>query len=845
MAITKVTGHVIDPITNITSHNINSSGIITATRFDGPIGAGLTDGNFSGIITSTQLNVTGVGTFNGIGVTSLNVSGVSTFTGVVNANGNIELADNVRIRLGTSNDLQIWHSGSESFISDAGTGGITMYADHLKVQSPSAENIIVGTQNSSVDLYYDNTKRLATTNTGAIITGICTATDFSGAAGGAADFPNGLTGTTGTFSGNVTVGGVLTYEDVTNIDSLGIVTARTGIKVLAGGINAVGVVTATSFAGDGSALTGIAGTAHVRTASLTVSGVSTFSELVKFDANVSSTPSASGNVHIYRHDNKLKVCGASGIQFEEGGFTRWHITNGALHPHGTTYNNLGNTSNLVGNVYIADNKKIYLGSDQDTEIYHTGSAQYITNTTGNLVLDNSSGVDMYINSGNDIYIRPQGTENGIKVIGDGAVELYHNGSTYTTPKIKTSTTGVTVDGEVAATQDYPNFRPTLDFNFAATKTLDPRITYYRTGPASYVNEFGKVVLVGDNAPRFDHDLETRESKGLLIEESRTNFMKYSDEFAIDHGQTGGNWDDIAGGSTWTRVSDTTETKDPAGTYHASKLTHNSGNVLRGYWYSGAADGAVSKTFSVYLKRATSNATNVTIDIGDTSSTTCVLTDEWKRFSVTTSSAGNGNFVDFGATNGRAFYAWGCQIEAGGFSTSYIPTSTAAATRGNEYAVIDGEDFTDFYNPVESSVLAVGTMHRPAASQGQLNIFHIGDDNEDGHGVFREHGTKDVWYHIRNGNSTPSGGNLNPSGFGDWDEGEEARIAIAFKDGDQAISVNGGNQITATVTSNYPTANITKMWIGSHGTGSFFVGTIKRIAYYPKQLSDSQLNTLTA
>jgi len=39
--------------------------------------------------------------------------------------------------------------------------------------------------------------------------------------------------------------GVLTYEDVTNVDSLGIVTARTGIKVLAGGINAVGVVTAT------------------------------------------------------------------------------------------------------------------------------------------------------------------------------------------------------------------------------------------------------------------------------------------------------------------------------------------------------------------------------------------------------------------------------------------------------------------------------------------------------------------------------------------------------------------------------------------------------------------------
>tara|TARA_B100000925_G_scaffold82268_1_gene58468 strand:- start:86 stop:910 length:825 start_codon:yes stop_codon:yes gene_type:complete len=60
-----------------------------------------------------------------------------------------------------------------------------------------------------------------------------------------------------TASGNVTIGGTLTYEDVQNIDSLGIVTARTGMKVLAGGINAVGVVTATTFSGSGANLTNL------------------------------------------------------------------------------------------------------------------------------------------------------------------------------------------------------------------------------------------------------------------------------------------------------------------------------------------------------------------------------------------------------------------------------------------------------------------------------------------------------------------------------------------------------------------------------------------------------------
>ena len=48
-------------------------------------------------------------------------------------------------------------------------------------------------------------------------------------------------------SGNVAIGGTLTYEDVTNVDAVGVVTARTGIKVLAGGVNVVGVVTATDF----------------------------------------------------------------------------------------------------------------------------------------------------------------------------------------------------------------------------------------------------------------------------------------------------------------------------------------------------------------------------------------------------------------------------------------------------------------------------------------------------------------------------------------------------------------------------------------------------------------------
>ncbi len=87
---------------------------------------------------------------------------------------------------------------------------------------------------------------------GTVVTGVVTATsftgaatgltgDFSGNAAGLSGTPNivvgSVTGTTGSFSGNVSVGGTLTYEDVNNIDSVGLITARSGIEF---GVSGVG-----------------------------------------------------------------------------------------------------------------------------------------------------------------------------------------------------------------------------------------------------------------------------------------------------------------------------------------------------------------------------------------------------------------------------------------------------------------------------------------------------------------------------------------------------------------------------------------------------------------------------
>lgn len=100
---------------------------------------------------------------------------------------------------------------------------------------------------------------------GANIVGVVTATtfvgDLTGNATGISGTPNlnaGIvTASSISINGNVSIAGTLTYEDVTNVDSIGLITARSGIQVLSGGINAVGVVTATSFVGDGAGLTGV------------------------------------------------------------------------------------------------------------------------------------------------------------------------------------------------------------------------------------------------------------------------------------------------------------------------------------------------------------------------------------------------------------------------------------------------------------------------------------------------------------------------------------------------------------------------------------------------------------
>ena len=171
-----------------------------------------------------------------------------------------------------------------------------------------------------------------TATNGLEVTGVCTATDFSGQSGGAADFPNGLTGTTATFSGNLGVGGVLTYEDVTNVDSLGVGTFRDGLRV-------TGICTATAFHGDGSALTGVS--VGITTEAITPSGITTHLLLNSADdhkvlATGNVTIDVTGGTEADSHTIRIENVGVATVgfstafKFPSGGTPTLPTSSGAI-----------------------------------------------------------------------------------------------------------------------------------------------------------------------------------------------------------------------------------------------------------------------------------------------------------------------------------------------------------------------------------------------------------------------------------------------------------------------------------------------------------------------------------
>jgi len=215
----------------------------------------------------------------------------------------------------------------------------------------------------------------------------------------------------GSFTRNVTIGGTLTYEDVTNIDSVGLVTARSGIEIGA----RPGVAASISVDGN-----------------MIVSGISTFNGDVKLDAD----GSASSNFLSIGADDDLKIFHQSNVDKIESSANGLHIrqiNNGDLHIH-------------AGADTSSSNNRLVARAAGAAELYHSGSLKLTTSSTGATItgeLDTSG-----LTGSADITFKRSGNtrltvdNGGITVGGDikyndnykikagtGAdLEIYHDGS---------------------------------------------------------------------------------------------------------------------------------------------------------------------------------------------------------------------------------------------------------------------------------------------------------------------------------------------------------------------------------------------------------------------------------
>ena len=92
----------------------------------------------------------------------------------------LEFADNAKISLGSGGDMQLYHDGNHTHLHDGGSGVVYLRTNMLQVNNAANNQAMADFTTTAVNLYSGNSRKFQTTNTGVVITGICTATSFSG-----------------------------------------------------------------------------------------------------------------------------------------------------------------------------------------------------------------------------------------------------------------------------------------------------------------------------------------------------------------------------------------------------------------------------------------------------------------------------------------------------------------------------------------------------------------------------------------------------------------------------------------------------------------------------------------
>lgn len=396
-------------------------------------------------------------------------------------------------------------------------------------------------------------------------------------------------------------------------------------------------------------------------------------------------------------------------------------------------------------------------------------------------------------------------------------------------------------------------RMALDFT---TGALDSRVSITRAlNTATRINSSGFVEIVNANLPRFDYDPVTLAPKGLLIEESRTNLLTYSEQFndvIWTKSQTG-----ITVNAT--ASPDGTSTADAAIpntvlavnhfvrqniTSYTSGVTYTYTVYAKAFGYTGLqmvlpaaaftgppfanfdlANGVASVTFPYGGSGATATITNVgngwyRCSVTATANATAATGTQLRIMNTytTTDSTFTPNGVD-------GIFLWGAQLEAGAFPTSYIPTAGTSLTRNADVVSMTGTNFSSWYNATSGAILA---RSRQSVITGTRPSIYISDGTANN--IISLRGlvaNPELYIRATTDQVQIDAGTLTAnSSFG---------LVGAWATNNCAAAINGGAAVTDT-SATIPTVD--RMLIGSDGT-NYLNGQIERISYWPQRITNAE------
>ena len=366
------------------------------------------------------------------------------------------------------------------------------------------------------------------------------------------------------------------------------------------------------------------------------------------------------------------------------------------------------------------------------------------------------------------------------------------------------------------------------------------LTVTRATTARRVNSAGLIESVANNVPRLDYTNSTCPS--ILVEPQSTNVLTYSEQF----------------GTSWVNNGATiisNDTTAPDGNLTADRLTATGGafGVVKFSTWT-----ATNKVASCFVKANTSDLFRIANVSGGGGSVTFNLSTQaitattgftgsieafpngWFRCIAIDTLARSGTFSIGVTAVSESVYIWGAQLEAGSFSTSYIPTTTASVTRNTD--IILKNSISSLIGQTEGTIFYDG-FFGDTPNQVFLYLQQTGSTGVDNSMYLqKESSSTSIYWNVFNGSTRQV-----QIGGGAYSIGTRIKIAAVYKLNDFVMYINGVQVGIIDTSGTPPTCgNLTFSAYGGDPTLVDFIANkgCKMVALWKERLTNAQLAELT-